>query len=325
MLKYKKTFTKLLCLVLFITVSFHGNIFGQGIMKAEKLLFNNDKNIDEKTMAFPITSYVFVNGEETSFDAYIIKENNYFKLRDLAQVFKGSKKQFDVIWDNEKKAINLISGKSYNSTGGEFMKSDYIEKPAILNSSIIYRDGKEIELTAFTINGNNYFKLRDIGEAFDIYIGWNGKTNTVTIDTSFGYGEDEQVALAEALRFEEEVIRLVNIERQKENLAPYIGDRRISDVARIKSADMGKNDYFDHISPNLGTPFELMDKHGIEFMFGDENIAMGHKTAESVVTGWMNSPPHRASIMNATTFKKIGVGFYRSEDGICYWTQMFTN
>ena len=63
-------------------------------------------------------------------------------------------------------------------------------KVATPTTSKIFKDGKEISLTAYNINGNNYFKLRDLAKAFDIGVTWDGKTNTVGIDTSIGYVEE---------------------------------------------------------------------------------------------------------------------------------------
>ena len=54
-------------------------------------------------------------------------------------------------------------------------------------------NGTEVQMTGYTINGNNYFKLRDIGEAVDFGVTWNGKDRTVEIDTSTGYIPDETV------------------------------------------------------------------------------------------------------------------------------------
>ena len=48
-------------------------------------------------------------------------------------------------------------------------------------------DGREVSFTAYNIGGNNYFKLRDIGQLFDFGVGWDGATRTVTIDTSAHY------------------------------------------------------------------------------------------------------------------------------------------
>lgn len=121
-----------------------------------------------------------------------------------------------------------------------------------------------------------------------------------------------------------EVVRLVNIERQKEGLQPLIASPELSNVARKKSEDMAKNNYFSHTSPTYGSPFEMMKQFGIKYNTAGENIAKGQLSAQSVVNAWMNSSGHRANIMNPS-FNKIGVGHYQSGNGTNYWTQMFTN
>ena len=143
----------------------------------------------EKAPAKPTASKVLVNGTATSFEAYNINGNNYFKLRDLAKVVSGTAKQFEVEWNAEIKAINLLSDKAYTAAGGEMAKGDGTAKNAVLNTSKIYKDGEEISLTAYNINGNNYFKLRDIAKSFDIGVTFDGATNTVGIDTAQGYTE----------------------------------------------------------------------------------------------------------------------------------------
>jgi hypothetical protein len=135
----------------------------------------------------PTASLVLVNGAQTSFDAYNIADNNYFKLRDLAFVLSGTPKQFEVGYDDATKAITLTSGQSYTAEGGEMEGSGAGNKAANPTSSKIYLDGAEISLTAYNIGGYNYFKLRDIGQAFDFGVDWDGANNTIAIDTSKGY------------------------------------------------------------------------------------------------------------------------------------------
>ena len=140
-----------------------------------------------KVTAVPTSSKVLVNGKSTAFEAYNINGNNYFKLRDLAKVVSGTDKQFEITWDGKNNAINLISGKKYTVTGGELGKGDGKSKTATLCTSTIYKDGAVVSLTAYTINGNNYFKLRDVAQAFNILVTWDGATNTVGIDTTKDY------------------------------------------------------------------------------------------------------------------------------------------
>ena len=90
-------------------------------------------------------------------------------------------------------------------------------------------------------------------------------------------------------------------------------------VAKAKSQDMANLGYFSHTSPTYGSPFDQMRAAGIQYRAAGENIAQGQRTPEQVVNAWMNSPGHRANILNAN-YTHIGVGFV--ENGY-YWTQQF--
>lgn len=128
--------------------------------------------------------------------------------------------------------------------------------------------------------------------------------------------------LGKIISFDEEILRLVNIERNKQGVKPLVLSSELSRVALLKSEDMAVFDYFDHTSPNYGSPFEMMSTMGISYKAAGENIAKGYKTAESVVKGWMNSPGHRANILSPL-FGRMGIGYY--ESNTTYWTQMFIN
>ena len=119
--------------------------------------------------------------------------------------------------------------------------------------------------------------------------------------------------------YELEVVRLVNIEREKNGLSPLTEDWELSRVARYKSQDMKDKGYFSHTSPTYGSPFQMMKSFGITYKSAGENIAKGYSTPEMVVKGWMNSSGHRANILNKS-FTHIGVGYVQSGN---YWTQMF--
>lgn len=124
---------------------------------------------------------------------------------------------------------------------------------------------------------------------------------------------------SEVLKFEREVIRLVNVERESRGLSPLTYNWELSRVARFKSQDMSDNGYFSHTSPTYGSPFDMIKSFGIAYRSAGENIAKGYSTPKAVVDGWMNSSGHRANILNEQ-FKEIGVGYVA--DGR-YWTQMF--
>ena len=119
--------------------------------------------------------------------------------------------------------------------------------------------------------------------------------------------------------YEEEVIRLVNEIRVQNGLKPLTANWELSRVARYKSEDMRQNRYFSHTSPTYGTPFQMIKAFGLSYRAAGENIAMGYKTPQAVVNGWMNSSGHRANILNAS-YTQIGVGYVAQGN---YWTQMF--
>lgn len=118
---------------------------------------------------------------------------------------------------------------------------------------------------------------------------------------------------------EQEVVNLTNAERKKAGLAPFQTDSKLMDSARAKSTDMATKKYFSHTSPTYGSPFDQMKQFGITYKSAGENIASGQRSAEEVVKAWMDSPGHRANILNAS-FTHIGVGFDKNGN---YWTQQF--
>ena len=140
-------------------------------------------------LAKPTPSNVLVNGKKISFNAYNINDFNYFKLRDLALALNGSEKQFNVGWDEGKNTIVLTSNMPYAKREGETIDSAIgkTNKNALLSSQTILKDGKYIKLEAYNIDDYNYFKLRDIGQAFDFGVDWDEAGNNVVIDTSKGY------------------------------------------------------------------------------------------------------------------------------------------
>jgi uncharacterized protein YkwD len=116
------------------------------------------------------------------------------------------------------------------------------------------------------------------------------------------------------------VVSLTNAERAKQGCSPLRIDSRLVVAARKHSADMAANNYFDHTSRNGDSPWKRMEDAGYSSP-GAENIAKGYPTAAAVVKGWMNSPGHRANILNCG-LRAIGVGM-ASGSGGPLWTQDF--
>jgi len=162
---------------------------GDGVQRRGRTEADGTERIYE-LIARPTTSTVLVNGKNVPFDAYTIMDNNFFKLRDLAFVLSGTEKQFEVNWNDENSAISLTSGKPYTPVGGELASGGSEIRTPLMSGAIIYIDGKEVSLFPYNIGGNNYFRLRDIGKAFNFGIVWNGAANTIEIDTSASYSPE---------------------------------------------------------------------------------------------------------------------------------------
>ena len=117
--------------------------------------------------------------------------------------------------------------------------------------------------------------------------------------------------------FVNEVIRLVNQERSKNNLAPLTAKADLNTYASTRSRELLQ--IFNHLRPDGTDP--LTPILGMGYFTAGENIAKGFSSPEAVMEGWMNSPGHKANILSPY-FSYIGVGCFM-EDGDLYWTQVF--
>lgn len=102
------------------------------------------------------------------------------------------------------------------------------------------------------------------------------------------------------------MLELVNKERQKEGLQPLEWDAELVPVARAHSRDMFLQGYFAHENKEGLTPAQRIKKAGIRFRTAGENLALG-PTIKRCHTGLMNSPGHRANILNPA-YGRIGIG-----------------
>lgn len=119
-----------------------------------------------------------------------------------------------------------------------------------------------------------------------------------------------------------QVVRLVNEERAKEGLSELSIDEGLEAAGNVRAKEIVSS--FSHTRPN-GTSFATaIREQGVSYKSSGENIAWGQRSPEEVVNAWMNSPGHRANIMNAN-FTRIGVGHYQNDSGTNYWVQLFAD
>lgn len=120
---------------------------------------------------------------------------------------------------------------------------------------------------------------------------------------------------------EAKMVALVNEERAKAGLPALKVDMKLTELARKKSQDMVDKNYFSHTSPTYGSPFDMMKAAGVTYKYAGENLA-GASKVETAHVNLMNSPGHRANILN-TNYDHIGIGIIEGSPYGKIYTQMF--
>ena len=105
-----------------------------------------------------------------------------------------------------------------------------------------------------------------------------------------------------------DVLNLVNQQRKAHRCHPLVVNIAISKAAQEHSRDMGINGYFAHETPSGVTPWTRMEQAGYAEPAA-ENIAVGYRTPQAVVDGWMGSAAHRENILDCS-YKATGIGYY---------------
>ena len=120
--------------------------------------------------------------------------------------------------------------------------------------------------------------------------------------------------------YAQEVLNLVNKERSANGLSPLSFDTKVQKAADTRAEEIKKS--FSHTRPDGKAFSTALTEAGASFNGAGENIAIGQKTPEEVVSAWMNSSGHRANILNSK-YRYIGIGCVKSGSGYA-WTHLFT-
>lgn len=137
----------------------------------------------ESTAVKPSTTKLTLDGKPVDCTAYVINGNNYFKLRDLAALLDGTNAQFEVSFDAGKKEAQLTTGQSYTPVGGELSGSVQSATAGVSDWKLVV-DSAPAECAKYVINGNHFFKLRDLGELLGFEVDYDEATNTASITTA---------------------------------------------------------------------------------------------------------------------------------------------
>lgn len=102
-----------------------------------------------------------------------------------------------------------------------------------------------------------------------------------------------------------------NSQRANNREAPLALNQQLSAAAQAKAEDMAQKGYWSHNSPDGRSPWAFIAAAGYHYQMAGENLAYGFSNAGDTIVGWMNSPTHRANILNAN-YKDVGFGVAQS-------------
>ena len=118
-----------------------------------------------------------------------------------------------------------------------------------------------------------------------------------------------------------EVVRLTNSARSQNGYAALVEDGALSEAAAVRAREIARS--FSHTRPSGASFSSALSESGVSYLRAGENIASGQKSASEVVNAWMNSPGHRANILNSS-YSRIGSASVNI-DGTLYWVQLFAD
>jgi uncharacterized protein YkwD len=127
--------------------------------------------------------------------------------------------------------------------------------------------------------------------------------------------------LFRAIADEAAVVERTNAERKKVDAPPLTVNPKLSDAARAHALNMAKQDKLEHTLDDK-TPDERVTAAGYKWAATAENIGWNERTPKDAVAAWMDSPPHKANMLNPD-YTEIGVGVAVNAKGERYWVQVF--
>ncbi|MCI8404189.1 MAG: hypothetical protein HFE49_04730 [Clostridia bacterium] len=125
---------------------------------------------------------LLVNGEEVEVSGYTVNDSNYYKIRDIAMILRNTSSHFEVAWDENLNGISISKDFNYTVVGGE-LSDDGAALNVSQNSAPVYVDGEEMDFLSYNINGNTYFKIRDIADMVGFSVEWDNELQAVMLIT----------------------------------------------------------------------------------------------------------------------------------------------
>lgn len=126
---------------------------------------------------------LMVDGTVVEVSGYSVNDSNYYKIRDIAMILRQTAARFDVTWDEYLGGISISRGQKYTIVGGELSENNETALNVTQSGNPVFVDGEERDMLAYNINGNTYFKIRDISDMVGFTVDWDGENQAVVIRT----------------------------------------------------------------------------------------------------------------------------------------------
>ncbi|MDR0570722.1 MAG: hypothetical protein LBG71_05850 [Clostridiales Family XIII bacterium] len=126
---------------------------------------------------------VSVKGSVTNLRGYNVGGSNYFMLRDVAYLLKDTEYRFGVGWNGGSKTISIYKGRNYVPDGSELKPAaSFADRSAPPGGASLAVSGAVYSLSVYNLDGNNYFRLRDLGGVLGFPVGWDMGAGVILID-----------------------------------------------------------------------------------------------------------------------------------------------
>lgn len=298
-----------------------------------------ENSVEEKTEVSEQTSEEDVKEEQdSSKEDASDSENNSEEASEAEEVLEEKEKSEEPEFTVEdynavlfvKKAVNVRKGPStdYEKIGG-LNKGDQIQITGIADTGwyqIQYNGATAYVASSYLMDEASYQAMIAEEEAAALAAQQAAQQQAAAEQAAAEQAalqqqQQQQVAQGD---YKAQVVAIMNQERANAGVGGISQNASLDAVAQIRAQEIALS--FSHTRPNGTSCFTVLDEGGIAYMTAGENIAAGYGDPASVMSGWMNSPGHRANILNGS-FGQVGIGYYTDPNSGygTYWVQIFTN
>ena len=217
---------------------------------------------------------VTLDGKNVQIGAYNIANENYFRLRDFLAILQPANKNFAVVYDQQEQTLTIIADTKYVMAEGDLQPLSGGSQSAQANMHHLFLqkddNREELRLNSYNIQGNNYYRLRDLAPALDLGVAYNFNNRTILIDSKNidikdipadqNAGQTNPLTAPENIIaafnqetsydvavFRHKFLQLLNEERVSHGLQPLIYNDKIQFAVDIRSGELAD---FGDISVN---------------------------------------------------------------------------